>query len=289
MDNESLRSDEMEALSAIYGDEWELEDLNVYSITLRSKEDKNVEKNIRIQFRFPDTYPLNSPPIYTISAPWMSRNEKRRLFDAFDTIYEQHSGESIVYLCIEKAREFLSAEQFDEEKENEEEQVSEEQLQKSFGELLVSHNKHHCQTQEITFFHGHPIIDRRSSFQAHLAVVTCVEHVKQAKATLWANKKVAAATHNISAYRISGGPHNTCFQDCDDDGEAHAGPQLLQLLEMLDVKDVLVVVSRWFGGILLGADRFKHIKNAARELLADCGYLDKNCESKESGKKKKGK
>ena len=35
----------------------------------------------------------------------------------------------------------------------------------------------------------------------------------------------------------------------------------------------VVVVSRWFGGILLGPDRFKHINNAARSLLNTCGYI----------------
>lgn len=47
----------------------------------------------------------------------------------------------------------------------------------------------------------------------------------------------------------------------------------MHLLQILDVKDVVVVVSRWFGGILLGPDRFKDINNCARQALEDCGYL----------------
>jgi len=38
-------------------------------------------------------------------------------------------------------------------------------------------------------------------------------------------------------------------------------------LQILDVKNVVVVISRWFGGILLGGDRFKFINNAARDAL----------------------
>jgi putative IMPACT (imprinted ancient) family translation regulator len=49
----------------------------------------------------------------------------------------------------------------------------------------------------------------------------------------------------------------------------------MHLLRILDVKDVLVVVSRWFGGILLGPDRFKDINNCARQALVDCGYIPK--------------
>jgi len=75
------------------------------------------------------------------------------------------------------------------------------------------------------------------------------------------------------------------LQDCDDDGEAAAGGRLLHLLQIVDARNVVVVVSRWFGGTLLGPSRFTHINNAARNLLDECGYI-----KKESGKgNKKGK
>jgi putative IMPACT (imprinted ancient) family translation regulator len=44
-------------------------------------------------------------------------------------------------------------------------------------------------------------------------------------------------------------------------------------LEILELENVLVVVSRWYGGILLGADRFKHINQAARDALEKAGLL----------------
>ncbi|RHY11448.1 hypothetical protein DYB25_001578 [Aphanomyces astaci] len=34
-----------------------------------------------------------------------------------------------------------------------------------------------------------------------------------------------------------------------------------------------VVVSRWYGGILLGPDRFKHIANCARQVLETHGFI----------------
>lgn len=43
-------------------------------------------------------------------------------------------------------------------------------------------------------------------------------------------------------------------------------------VQILDVRNVLVVVSRWYGGILLGPDRFKHINNCARNILVEEGY-----------------
>lgn len=128
-------------------------------------------------------------------------------------------------------------------------------------------------------------------FQAHLAAVDCVDLVKEVVGELKTNKKIASATHNIVAYRISGGPHHSFIQDCDDDGETHAGGRLLHLLGILEVKNVVVVVSRWYGGVNLGADRFKHINNVARDLLCKCGFVvNSNAEEKrkhKGGKKDK--
>lgn len=47
---------------------------------------------------------------------------------------------------------------------------------------------------------------------------------------------------------------------------------------------MLVVVSRWYGGTLLGADRFKHINQAARDALELAGLLDET-PGKKKGKK----
>ncbi|KAG0254645.1 hypothetical protein BG011_005615 [Mortierella polycephala] len=120
---------------------------------------------------------------------------------------------------------------------------------------------------------GAPIVDRKSVFVAHLAAITqpgevpwMLEQLKQE------NKKVIKATHNIMAFRVEN-PNGSIAQDNDDDGETAAGSRLLHLMSILDVKNVVVVVSRWYGGIPLSADRFKHINNAARQLLDECGYI----------------
>lgn len=56
--------------------------------------------------------------------------------------------------------------------------------------------------------------------------------------------------------------------DNDDDGEDGAGSRLAHLLQMRNADGVLVVVSRWFGGIELGPKRFAHITSTAQALLA---------------------
>lgn len=116
-------------------------------------------------------------------------------------------------------------------------------------------------------FHGEPLMDRKSVFQAHVAHVTCMEDVdgalKQLKGT---NRKIATATHNTLAYRIEGVNSSELLQDADDDGEKGAGKCVLYVLQQMEAVNVLCVVSRWFGGIKLGPIRFKHISKAARDL-----------------------
>ncbi|CAG8478367.1 3779_t:CDS:2 [Racocetra persica] len=98
---------------------------------------------------------------------------------------------------------------------------------------------------------GEPLEHKKSVFIAHLASVHNVQEVQIVRNTLLSNKKVAKATHNIMAYRIVQ-ENGVILQDNDDDGEAAAGSRLLHLLQILDVKNVIVIVSRWYGGIKLG-------------------------------------
>jgi putative IMPACT (imprinted ancient) family translation regulator len=57
--------------------------------------------------------------------------------------------------------------------------------------------------------------------------------------------------------------------------------------QVTDVRNVVVVVSRWFGGIELGPARFTHINNAARELLVEQGYVATAGNHKASSGKRK--
>lgn len=120
-------------------------------------------------------------------------------------------------------------------------------------------------------FSGTPLTDRKSTFQAHVASpVLNKEQVKAILRKLKENSKIGRATHNIYAYRINDG--RVVVQDCEDDGEHQAGGRLAHLLTMMEANNVLVVVSRWYGGIHLGTDRFKHINNVARMLLEQRGF-----------------
>lgn len=124
--------------------------------------------------------------------------------------------------------------------------------------------------QRYVVFHGEPLTDRRSVFQAHVARVTCMKDVNAVLQQLKdSNRKFATATHNTLAYRLTNTRGGALLQDADDDGEKGAGKCVLYVLQQMDVVNVLCVVSRWFGGIKLGSIRFKHISKVARDLMEE--------------------
>lgn len=94
------------------------------------------------------------------------------------------------------------------------------------------------------------IIISKSRFIAHCARV---ETEEDAQAFIDAIKKEHRnATHNCSAYVI--GEHDQ-IQKANDDGEPSgtAGVPILDVLKKQHLKDTVVVVTRYFGGIKLGA------------------------------------
>lgn len=81
-------------------------------------------------------------------------------------------------------------------------------------------------------------------------------------AQLKREKKFAKATHNTWALLCSSdGPVK------NDDGESGAGAVILKMLEREALRDYVIVVTRWYGGVHLGGDRFAHVVTCVRALL----------------------
>jgi len=132
-----------------------------------------------------------------------------------------------------------------------------------------------------------PLTEKKSVFIARVIPVSSPDQARTYLRHLLTDKKIAKATHNISAYRIQDPHKNVSYQDNDDDGEAAAGGRLAHLLQVMDVWNMLVVVSRWYGGVKLGPDRFRCINAVAREALVLGGWVKE--EGKKTGKGGKGK
>lgn len=94
------------------------------------------------------------------------------------------------------------------------------------------------------------IIKKKSRFIANLFYVETPQEaedkIKQIK------KKYYDAKHNCFAYITLNG--NEIQKKCSDDGEPSgtAGAPMLEILEKQSIYNVVVIVTRYFGGILLG-------------------------------------
>ncbi|VEF46902.1 Xaa-Pro dipeptidase [Bacillus freudenreichii] len=96
----------------------------------------------------------------------------------------------------------------------------------------------------------HEINIQKSRFITHLKRA---ETEEEAQAFIQEIKKEHwNATHNCSAYMIG---ENDQIQKANDDGEPSgtAGVPMLEVLKKRNLKDTVVVVTRYFGGIKLGA------------------------------------
>jgi uncharacterized YigZ family protein len=89
-----------------------------------------------------------------------------------------------------------------------------------------------------------------SKFIATLAPVLNIDEAREFIARI--KKEFADASHNVPAYIIGGG--NTLTEYFSDDGEPSgtAGKPALTVLRGSGLGDVAVVVTRYFGGTLLG-------------------------------------
>ncbi|GAA0124118.1 YigZ family protein [Clostridium sp. ATCC 25772] len=83
------------------------------------------------------------------------------------------------------------------------------------------------------------------------------------------------ATHNCSAYIVG---ENKNIQRYSDDGEPQgtAGIPILEVLKKNDLTDIAVVVTRYFGGILLGAGGLvRAYSKGASEVIKEAGIVEK--------------
>lgn len=293
--------EEVEALSSIYGDEWCVIDEASRIFCIKISNDLDEPKlTACLQIILPPDYPSASPPIYQINAAWLRGPERAKLANSLEDLYVEHVGESILYMWVEKIREFLVEKSQSSEPVHQPEKVNMTAEEADDDEDVIDLRTLKLNTENAHLFmdranddelppikHGNTITDRRSTFQPHCAPVVTPGQVKMVLEKLYENKKIASATHNIYAYRIYCGDKHSFMQDCEDDGETAAGGRLLHLLQILDVRNVMVVVSRWYGGILLGPDRFKHINNCARNILVEEGYTAATDEAAKSGAKTK--
>lgn len=113
------------------------------------------------------------------------------------------------------------------------------------------------------------IVEKKSVFIAYAARATTEE---EAQAIIRArSKQFADATHNVYAYYLRGG----AIARYSDDGEPQgtSGIPTLNVLKMSGADDLCVVVTRYFGGTLLGAGGLVRAYSAAARAAIEAAGI----------------
>nr|CUU98647.1 hypothetical transcript [Hymenolepis microstoma] len=295
----------------------ELQALEITSEGLR-------KHTVELKFTFIPGYPSESPPLYEISAPTLQKTQRSSLLHTLNEVCMVSLGSAVIFSMVEAIKSFLEEQ---EEESNQYCDITSELDEPTTGEPMQGVVKSVYVVPSVrdhllacgrrlpigegvscpNIYHGSIITDRKSVFQlvkelifvrqAHCCEVSSLPEISAFISTMLEDRKVAAATHNITAWYLrtklkADAPTTSLVADYDDDGETQAGSRLLHLISLAAKEGVAVMVTRWYGGIHLGPDRFKHINNAAGQLLAQAN-LTKNSnpeiiqpKSKGFGKKK---
>eukprot|EP01036_Dinobryon_divergens_P032740 gene32740-42394_t len=253
--------EEIEVLKSIYSDNCitvSSDDYGINGLTIIYRHDQ--KPSFGIYFRISEEYPEKVKP--QISFDWEKNKAlvsvQGLIQTRLDEIMDGSFGEVVLYSLIEAVKEIVSSScsSSPEEEEKGKEIVIEDDYDGYY--TVDGKDKGNADGQNATYVmaptppcivHGPVTVEQKSSFQSHVAAVRSMEEVLRFR----------------SASRI-------LHHDCDDDGETAAGARLAELLRLMHLDGVAVIVSRWFGGVLLGPDRFRLISNSARALLTETGF-----------------
>ena len=108
------------------------------------------------------------------------------------------------------------------------------------------------------------VTDRGSKYAVSGCPVVSRADIDAALKDLKRNKKFAKATHNTWAAVLSDGKPLK-----GDDGESGAGLVIVRMLERAELNDHLIVVTRWYGVVKLGGDRFRRVQDCVAAYLED--------------------
>ncbi|KAG2231358.1 hypothetical protein INT48_006570 [Thamnidium elegans] len=283
-ENRELQSEEMMALEAIFPESFERDtssaDAFIYTLNLDQDDNKlRSPRKLVIRFFLPPTYPNQDMPVYEISSIYCGTKKiTNDMLDAIDTGFQSlfNPTEVVLFEWISWLTEYLE-ENIEKVTLNDIEQVTskleqstieeheEEEYTENYDyenpkkeETLIEMDEHDRPTVRSLMgpnpylnetppeiFSSEPLLDRKSTFIAHVAKVHNIHQVKLVVAHLLQNKKIAKAAHNILAYRIMM-PDEKVLQDNDDDGETAAGGKRPTLYLLYILNTLYMYIYRSF-------------------------------------------
>ncbi len=279
------RDEEVESLQLIYtedlvtitqqGDEYLVE------IKLGKAVDDENSRTVVLKIYLPPSYPspgAEMPCFELRGVNWSNpKHDQTHIYDGLQEIFHNQAGEVVLFPWCEWLKEELHLLPITHSTAEEDENEEKEDNHDSHDDDHTTNNGNALTPQAaarqhgLELIHGVPFTERKSTFQAHLARITTEKDARTIIECLLLDRKIQRATHNMYAFRVFDVNKQAQVNDNDDDGENAAGGKLAELMAVMGVNNVVIVVSRWWGGILLGPSRFRVINNTARQLLEQCG------------------
>ncbi|MCL9812271.1 IMPACT family protein [Natranaeroarchaeum aerophilus] len=111
-----------------------------------------------------------------------------------------------------------------------------------------------------------------SEFIGHVAPVETTEHAETFVDAI--ESEYDDATHNVPAYRVRADPFREWSSD-DGEPAGSAGKPALNVLQQEDIENVVVVVTRYYGGTNLGVGGLaRAYSRAVKEALDEAGVVE---------------
>lgn len=121
----------------------------------------------------------------------------------------------------------------------------------------------------VEFENSDEFVEKRSRFIGHVKPVKtqqeAVSFIHSVKSKYW------DATHNVYAYVLR--ENNICRSSDDGEPSGTAGVPVLDVLLKENLVDVCVVVTRYFGGTLLGAGGLVRAYSHGSKIAVDSGHI----------------
>ncbi|KAK3373786.1 ribosomal protein S5 domain 2-type protein [Lasiosphaeria ovina] len=295
--------DEIEAINSIYGDDTltpyplsssdtpNTSNLETYILRLPPLDpspNPESSSSSSLRLHFPAAYPAAAPPA-VVGTHSSSGGSKRgaaardlQLFrGAVAAVYAP--GQVCLFDALERFKEdaAASAAAVHHRDDEDEDAVTEEEEEQQSAAIHDDENE--TDEEAAAWVISDPVVELKSTFVARCAAASSpAQAARYIRHLLASDRRVRGATHNMTAWRIRGAGGAT-FQDCDDDGETAAGGRLLHLMQLMDLWDTVVVVTRWYGGQKLGPRRFALINAAARDAFVKAGLVGDSAAAKRKG------
>jgi hypothetical protein len=117
--------------------------------------------------------------------------------------------------------------------------------------------------RQVNFFASELIGSKGSSFRAFASPAYCAEDARYAYLAISRFPRVASSSHLMSAFHTE----NDEF-DYFDDGDHGLGRFTFDLIHFKGIKGVIIFLSRDFGGVHLGNERFTIINKVVQQALS---------------------